>query len=73
MFVMETTLKTCPFCGSPALLEQNSDHHGEWFNLGCSRHWEAVPDGEDCPGGRIWYTSPPEGMGAAVAAWNRRA
>lgn len=68
-------LKPCPFCGAPAQLEEDADHHGEWFNLGCSRHWDAkgVKDGEQCPGGRIWYTEDPEGMGKAISAWNTRA
>ena len=71
---MSETLKPCPFCGSPAELETDNDHHGEWFNLGCSRHWGSVPDPDDgCPGGRLWYTEDPEGMARAIAAWNRRA
>lgn len=65
-------LKPCPFCGSPAELEQDSDHHGEWFNLGCSNHWGRVKEDERCPGGRIWYTEDPDSMPAAIAAWNRR-
>jgi hypothetical protein len=66
-------LKPCPFCGSDAELERDSDHHGEWFNLGCSRHWGRVPDPDDrCPGGRIWYTEDPEELEGAIAAWNTR-
>ncbi len=67
-------LKPCPFCGAPASLERNGDHHGEWFNLGCSRHWGAVtkPD-EGCIGGRLFYTEPPEDLPAAIKAWNTRA
>ena len=66
-------LLPCPFCGAPASLEHDSDHHGDWFNLGCSRHWGAVPDPDDgCPAGRLWYTEEPEKEAAAIAAWNRR-
>ena len=66
-------LKACWCCSAPALLERDGDHHGEWFNLGCSRHWEAVPDrAEACPAGRIWYTADPSEMNAAITAWNTR-
>ena len=71
---MSSGLKNCPFCGSPAELERDSDHHGEWFNLGCSRHFDAVPDPDNsCPGGRIWYTEELDNEEAAVTAWNTRA
>lgn len=71
---MESGLKNCPFCGSPAELERDSDHHGEWFNLGCSRHFDAVPDPDNsCPGGRIWYTEELDNEEAAITAWNTRA
>ncbi len=63
-------LLPCPFCGAQASLEQDSDHHGDWFNLGCSRHWGAVDDG--CCGGRLWYTADPSELEGAIAAWNRR-
>lgn len=70
---MAEDLLNCPFCGAPAELERITDHHGEWFNLGCSRHWGAVEDPDvRCPAGRIWYTSEPEEESAAIAAWNRR-
>lgn len=61
----------CPFCGSPAELEHGSDHHGEWFNLGCSRHWGKNPDNV-CPGARIWYTEIPEKEADAIKKWNTR-
>ena len=71
---MESGLMNCPFCGSPAELERDSDHHGEWFNLGCSRHFDAVPDPDkSCPGGRIWYTEELDNEEAAITAWNTRA
>ena len=66
-------LRPCPFCGSPAELERASDHHGEWFNLGCSRHWGNVNPDDACPAGRLWYTEDPEKEAAAIEAWNRRA
>lgn len=66
-------LKPCPFCGSPAELEHASDHHGEWFNLGCSKHWGNVPVDDACPAGRMWYTADPSDETKAIAAWNTRA
>lgn len=65
-------LLPCPFCGSPAELEHDGDHHGEWFNLGCSQHFERVGAGDGCPGGRLWYTEPLENEAKAIAEWNRR-
>lgn len=66
-------LLPCPFCGSAAEIERDSDHHGAWFNLGCSQHWDRVGPDRACPGGRLWYTEPPEDEAEAIAAWNRRA
>lgn len=70
---MAEPLSACPFCGSPAELERESDHHGGWFNLGCSRHWGRVGRDAACPGGRIWYTADPSEEAGAIEAWNRRA
>lgn len=69
-----TDLQPCPFCGSPAQLEEDSDHHGEWFNLGCSRHWDnpAVKEADKCCGGRIWYTADPSEQAEAIKQWNTR-
>lgn len=67
-------LKPCPFCGGPAELERDSDHHGSWFNLGCARHW-GKPDiqaDEACLGARLYYTEDAENEAKAIAAWNRR-
>lgn len=66
-------LAPCPFCGEPAELTRDSDHHGEWFNLGCSQHWHRVDPDKACPAGLLWYTAEPEGEAKAIAAWNRRA
>jgi len=63
-------LKPCPFCGSSAILERNSDHHGGWFNLGCGAPWK---EGDACPGYHAFYTCDPSEETAAVAAWNHRA
>lgn len=68
----ETDLKPCPFCGSPAELERDSDHHGQWFNLGCSRHWGKDPD-FTCCAGRLWYTESEGDEGEAIKQWNTRA
>lgn len=61
---MSEHLLPCPFCGEPALLEKDSDHHGAWFNLGCS--------GDGCPGRWVFYTCPLGSLGDAVAKWNSR-
>ena len=66
-----TPLLPCPFCGAPAELEHDGDHHGKWFNLGCSRHFGRVDP--QCPGGRLWYTESLDGEASAIAAWNKRA
>jgi hypothetical protein len=68
-------LLPCPFCGSPAEIEEGSDHHGTWFNLGCSRHWGHVrnPDsGNTCIAGRMYYTETEVPILEAVASWNTR-
>jgi hypothetical protein len=69
---MSAALLPCPFCGAPAEIEHGSDHHGEWFNLGCSRHWGKDLD-SPCVGGRLWYTETEVTEDDAIAAWNRRA
>lgn len=69
---MREELKPCPFCGAPAELEEDSDHHGEWFNLGCSNHWGKIDPDDACCGARLWYTAEPSEKAKAIAAWNRR-
>lgn len=66
-------LKPCPFCGSSAELEYGSDHHGEWFNLGCSQHWGRADPEQACIAGRLYYTEAEVPLNQAIAAWNRRA
>ncbi len=68
----EMKLEACPFCGGPAELEHESDHHGAWFNLGCARHWGRVDPDKACVGGRLYYTDPRENEPQAIAAWNAR-
>jgi hypothetical protein len=70
---MAEKLLPCPFCGSDAELEYESDDHGAWFNLGCSRRWPNVEPGDACCGAQIWYIAGIGGEAAAIAAWNRRA
>lgn len=65
-------LLPCPFCGSQAEIETDSDHHGEWFNLGCSKHWGKVKE-SPCAAGRMWYTETEVPLAKAVEIWNRRA
>lgn len=72
----DSELKPCPFCRAPAELEQGSDHHGAWFNLGCSRHWghQRNPDHTNtCIAGRIFYTETEMPLSDAIAVWNTRA
>lgn len=64
-------LQHCPFCGAPALLERDDDHHGEWFNLGCSQHWAATDT--HCIAGRLLYTQPISDLPSAITRWNTRA
>ena len=71
----DAALKNCPFCGAPAELEEGSDHHGTWFNLGCSQHWGRVrnPDHTNtCIAGRMFYTETDVPLTVAIAAWNHR-
>jgi hypothetical protein len=70
-----TKLFACPFCGADAQIEHGSDHHGTWFNLGCSRHWGSslVDADHGCIGGRIYYTETETPEVEAIAAWNTRA
>jgi len=57
--------KPCPFCGSPAELVEESDHHGGYFKLGCPQ--------QECPGHWAFYTEPIEDLAAALSKWNTRA
>jgi len=58
-------LLPCPFCGSPAELEVMEDHHGEYFNLGCSDY--------GCHASLSYYTTSPADISVeeAVTNWNR--
>jgi sarcosine oxidase delta subunit len=58
------TLENCPFCGKSAELEFDNDHHGEWFNLGCSD--------EECIARWLRYTMPLDELDGCVAGWNMR-
>ena len=55
----------CPFCGSEAHFEEDYDHHGGHFTLGCPIR--------DCPGHWAYYTEPIENLEKATKAWNTRA
>jgi Restriction alleviation protein Lar len=61
---MTRQLKNCPFCGSIAELDECKDHHGEWFNLGCSKI--------QCPAHNLFYTEEMETMPKAIEVWNTR-
>lgn len=58
-------LLPCPFCGGEAYLDMDSDHHGEWFNLGCKD--------SDCFMHMAFYTEPPDTQLSAIKQWNTRA
>ncbi len=61
---MSDTLLPCPFCGKPAELHYDSDHHGNWFNLGCSD--------EFCHAHHAFYTEELREVNSAIEAWNQR-
>lgn len=61
-------LKPCPFCGSDGFIEDESDHHGRYINLGCSNkkcpcNWFIVSEGIEND----------EDLKEAIEKWNRRA
>ena len=60
-------LKPCPFCGAPASLEIDSDHHGVYYNLGCSI--------KGCLARWVCYTEDSDirSIETAVNLWNKRA
>jgi len=66
-------LKPCPFCGSPAKLEKDSDHHGEFFSLGCSRLRQKDSE-RNCIGSWLFYTESvtETSIDEAIAMWNSR-
>lgn len=57
-------LLACPFCGWPAALRVDGDHHGGYFSLGCSRG--------ECCAARVYYTEPVAELDEAIEAWNTR-
>ncbi len=60
----ELPLKDCPFCGNKALLEDCNDHHGDWFNLGCSD--------DKCIGWHLFYCIEIQDKLRAISEWNTR-
>ena len=63
---MADTLKPCPFCGADARLEQDEDHHGKYYSLGCLS--------SKCPAYWFIYTAQPEDtpVSEAIKQWNTR-
>lgn len=61
----EIELLPCPFCGSPAAIEQD----GKRWSVGCSESGE-TPGTQECIGYISLTTFPRKAE--AVAAWNRR-
>ena len=60
------TLKPCPMCGKEAKFVRNNDHHGDYFDLGCSD--------KECLLHRLIMDQPSEGYEQEVCLrWNRRA
>lgn len=68
---MSLELKPCPLCNSPALLERDNDHHGAWFNLGCSVGPNHAGDGA-CILYHAVYTEDAENEAETILAWNQR-
>lgn len=60
----EPQLSPCPFCGKDAIIERDSDHHGEFFTLGCNDN--------ECPGTSPFYTLPIDSLQRCVSQWNNR-
>ncbi len=67
-------LKPCPFCGSAGLLEENEDHHGKYFSLGCSKIREHHNQ-RNCIGSWVFYTESIKEtpISSAISLWNTRA
>ena len=62
---MSINLKPCPMCGSPAKFVRMTDHHGDYFTLGCSHKGCLLFDlVMDCPS--------EEGEIDFCLRWNRR-
>ena len=59
-----TDLLPCPFCGKPTEYVCESDHHGDYFRLGCTD--------EDCPAHWTYYTEAQENAEKCIARWNSR-
>jgi hypothetical protein len=57
-------LKPCPFCGKEALIQLDSDHHGDFFNLGCSDI--------NCMAKWMFYTRDIEDLDKSIEKWNTR-
>ena len=57
-------IKSCPFCGLPALLEIDNDHHGDFHSLGCSD--------KKCIGHHVIYTEGDKTVQESVKTWNTR-
>lgn len=57
-------LKPCPFCGKFALLQLDSDHHGDFFNLGCSD--------EKCIATWVYYAENTLMLDSCIKKWNTR-
>jgi hypothetical protein len=61
-------LKSCPFCGSDGYIKIESDHYGEYFDLGCSN--------QDCPAHFLFMDDPGDAdeqtIENAVKYWNTR-
>ena len=63
----EPTLKNCAHCGRKASLIIDEDHHGKWFNLGCSGKIG------ECNFRDIFYTCSLDELPKAILEWNTRA
>jgi hypothetical protein len=72
---MDMELEECPFCGEPAKLVKDEDHHGQFFSLGCSSAVKHTMDGfhMHCPAVELFYTEEIAYLETAIKLWNNRA
>lgn len=57
-------LKPCPFCGADGEITYDQDHHGIWFNAGCSNSL--------CRAYNVYYTEDVEKVPEFIFWWNTR-
>lgn len=61
---MSEKLKPCPYCNEKAKIIKETDHHGEYYNLGCSF--------SECIAADAFYTETEVPLEDAILRWNSR-